>query len=105
MKINSLKIDTKNSGFDSFLLTNVTPWYAYEGGKKTDKLLGYTCEVALPKHALDKIKVHVSSEVALKPRLQSVSFKNLEISLYPNFTNPSEAGIKAEATAVVQEVK
>lgn len=104
MKINTLKIDTKNSGFDSFLLTDVAPWYAYEGGKKTDKLLGYTCEVALPKHALDKVRVHVTGEVALKPRLQQVVFKGLDISLYPNFSNPAEAGIKAEAEAI-QEVK
>lgn len=104
MQLNSLKIDTKNSGFDQFLLTGVTPWYAYADGKKTDQLLGYTCEVALPQHALDKIRVHVSGEVALKARLQQVNFKNLEIALYPNFSNPAEAGLKCTATAV-QEVK
>lgn len=104
MKINSLKIDTKNSGFDSFLLTAVKPWYAYEGGKRTDKLLGYSCEVALPQHELDKITVHVTGEVAIKPRLQQVAFKGLDISLYPNFSNPAEAGLKCTAEAI-QEVK
>ena len=104
MTLNSLKIDVKNSGFDSFLLTAIKPWYAYEDGKKTDRLLGYSCEVALPAHELDKITVHVNGEVALKARLQRVSFKNLDISLYPNFSNPSEAGLKCTAESI-QEVK
>lgn len=104
MKLNSLKIDVEKSGFSQFLLTAVRPWYAYEDGKKTDKLMGYSCEVALPQHDLDKITVHVTGEVALKPRLQQVAFKGLDISLYPNFNLPSEAGIKAEASSV-QEVK
>lgn len=104
MKLNSLKIDTKKSGFEQFLLTDVSPWYEYADGKRTEKLLGYTCEVALPAHQLDKIRVHVTGEVAIKPRLQQVNFKNLEISLYPNFSNPSEAGLKCTADAI-QEVK
>lgn len=104
MKMTNLVLDPEKSGFTQFLLTDVKPWYNYKNGKRTDEKLGTTCEVALPQHQLDKISVHIAGEISLKPRLQQVAFKNLEISLYPNFSNPSEAGIKAQAESV-REVK
>lgn len=101
MKLANLKIDQKKSGFTQFLLTDVKPWYEYADGKRTDKQLGYSCEVALPKQQLDKITVHVAKlDLKIEPKMQRVDFHNLDISLYPDFRNPSEVGVKATADDV-----
>lgn len=101
MNFNSVFIDLNKSGINKFLLTGVKAWYKYKDGKRTDERLGTTYEVALPNRMLEKISIHVKGDAGtLTPKLQSVSFKNLQVSTYPNYRNPNELGVSASADAI-----
>lgn len=105
MKFSKIYIDTKKSGIDEFLLTGLTPWFEYKDGKRTDKRLGSTFEVALPHRMLAKMTVHVKDdEGSLKPVMQEVRFTNLQVTIYPNYRDPRELGVKATADTI-QEIK
>lgn len=103
MKLQNLYLDLNKSGLNSFLLTGKKPWFNYQNGKRTNEQLGTTYEVALPNHQLDKINVHVKDDNGtVEPNMQQVKFKNLEAEPYPNYSNPSEVGIRATADAIYE---
>lgn len=105
MNFKNIFVDTRKSGIDQFILTGVTPWMEYKDGKRTDKRLGTSYIVALKRHFLDKITVHVKNdENSVAPKMQEVKFTNLQVTIYPDYRNPRELGVKATADAI-QEVK
>lgn len=109
MNINNMYLDGKKSGFTGFLLVEIKPWLEYRDGKKTGKTLGTTYTVAMTGHALDKIAVHVAENApSITARMQPVTFKNLQLKLYPDYRNAGQIGITATADAIIiakQEAK
>ena len=105
MKFTQIFLNEKKSGIDQFLLTSSNPWMEYKDGKRTDQRLGTTYEVALPHRMLEKMTVHVKDdEGSLKPKMQEVRFTNLQVTIYPNYRDPRELGVKATADTI-QEIK
>lgn len=101
MIINEMYLDTEKSSFNGFLLVDSKPWLEYQDGKKTGKILGTTYTVAMTGHQLDKINVHIANDsVNLEPKMQPVSFKSLQVKLYPDYHNAAEVGITATADAI-----
>lgn len=94
-------LDIKKSSFTGYLLIDAKPWDEYQNGKKTGKTLGTTYTVAMTAHQLDKIAVHIAENATnLVPRMQPVSFKNLQLKLYPDYRNAGQVGITATAEAI-----
>lgn len=60
LRITDLKIDTDSLG-DKYILTDIVPFYEYSEGKKTDTLLGYRYDVALPYLKIEKLSVKVEN--------------------------------------------
>ena len=104
MKFDNIALDLTKSGIDQFLLTGAKAWYEYKDGKRTDNQLGVTYEVAMPHRMLEKISVHVKDINAIEPKMQQVTFQNLQLSIYANFRNPNELGVSATADKI-KEVK
>lgn len=85
-------MDIKNVVIDSYatigknaLLVGVSPAYAYEGGNKTDKVIGYKYEVVLPEKMYDKLTVKVLGDKKLDmPENETplVLLDGLSLSLY-----------------------
>lgn len=105
MKFKDIFIDQEKSGISQFLLTDVRDWIEYKDGKRTDKILGKIYEVAMPKRMLEKMTVHVRGNSSLTPKMQQVSFQNLQISIYSNYRNPSELGVNAIADGIKEVTK
>lgn len=60
LRITDLKIDTGSLG-DKYILTDIVLFYEYSEGKKTDTLLGYRYDVALPYLKMEKLSVKVEN--------------------------------------------
>lgn len=89
IKMSDLKIDTKCFGGE-YLLVDIVPSYDYKDGKKTNNLLCYKYEVALPKFKMEKLSVKIPSNVAPivdidnneEIPMKNVIFEGLEIGCY-----------------------
>lgn len=84
MKLKDIKIDTKKTLNGKTLLTSVTPSYVYDKGKRTEQIIAYKYEVALPGRMFDKIVVKIDGEKKIEQPdgYQEVSFEGLEMFLY-----------------------
>lgn len=47
---------------DSAIALSVSPAYAYENGKKTETIEGYTVEIVLPDLGFEKLRVRISEK-------------------------------------------
>lgn len=88
LRITDLKIDVSSLG-DSYLLTDIVPYYEYKDGERTNNILGYRYDVALPHLKMEKLGIkieHLSPLIDLEkeeiPIGLQVDFKNLEVGSY-----------------------
>ncbi|NBI07290.1 hypothetical protein [Senegalia massiliensis] len=102
LRITDLRIDTKDLG--EFILANISPFYEYIDGKKSDKLLGYRYDVALPSKKLEKLGVKVENLTPLIdieneeiPIGMKIDFHGLEVGSY--YMN-GNVHVKAKAKSV-----
>ena len=102
LKITDLKIDPKSLG-EIFLLADILPAYEYKNGEKTDKLIGYTYQVVLPSHKMEKIGVKVLNKPCILdleneeiPIGTHINFKGLDVGTYYSKTNGISLIIKAD---------
>ena len=58
MRITDLQVDPKSLG-NKFWLVGVTAAYEYKNNVRTDNVVGYNYEIALPERGLDKIRVKI----------------------------------------------
>lgn len=81
------------------LLVDVTPVYAYEGGRRTDKVVGHKYLVCLPAHKMKKlgIKIEGAQQMSAPDGAVEVVFDGLEIGFYEA---NGEAKISARATGI-----
>ncbi|EDT73633.1 MULTISPECIES: hypothetical protein [Clostridium] len=107
LKITDLKINIESLG-GNFLLVDVSPYYTYKDGEKTDILEGYRYDIALPKHKMEKLSVKIpisSNNIPLVdinkdeeiPMLKQVVFDGLEVGSYFMQGN---INLKATATKI-----
>ncbi|MEW9938324.1 hypothetical protein AB2T96_16530 [Clostridium butyricum] len=107
LKITDLKINIDSLG-GNFLLVDISPYYAYKDGEKTDTLDGYRYDIALPKHKMEKLSVKIpfsSNNIPLVdinkdeeiPMLKQVIFEGLEVGSYFMQGN---INLKATATKI-----
>ena len=83
------------------LLVDVRPAYEYKDNKRTDTVLGYRYEVAMPKHALEKLSVQIEGEQLMQTPSEGfveVEFTDLEIGMY---LKDNELHLSAKATGVM----
>lgn len=66
LNIRDLVIDAEATLGKHPLLTGVKNVYEYKGDIRTDKVIGYKYELALPDHNLDKIDVKILGEKQLE---------------------------------------
>ena len=84
MNIRDLRIDPASLG-QKKLLVDVRPAYEYKDRMRTDTVTGYRYEVALPKHALDKLSVRIDGAQPMQTPEDGpveVEFTGLEIGAY-----------------------
>lgn len=99
MDLTKLVIDAEKSIGRKPLLVNVTPYYAYNGDNRTNKIQGYRYDVAMPEHNLDKVGVKIEgNQLVEKPKgYVEVKFTGLEMSIY--WYN-GEHNVKTTATGI-----
>ena len=86
MNILDVTIDAIASVGKNLLLTDVRPYYAYEGNKKLDKVVGYRYDVVMPEKKFEKLsvktegqqKIELSDSIDYLP----VEFDGLKLRLY-----------------------
>ena len=79
MNILDVTIDAIASVGKNLLLTDVRPYYAYEGNKKLDKVVGYRYDVVMPEKKFEKQqKIELSDSIDYLP----VEFDGLKLRLY-----------------------
>lgn len=94
-----LRIDPSSLG-TVFMLTDVTPWYEYSNGRRTDSQIGFKYVVAVANHGLEKVAVKIKGKHALVETgddFPQVKFENLE--LVPYVIN-GQLQISASATSI-----
>jgi len=66
------------------LLVDVTPVYAYESGRRTDKVVGHKYLVCLPAHKMKKlgVKIEGTQQMAAPDGAVEVAFDDLDIGIY-----------------------
>ncbi|MBR5799500.1 MAG: hypothetical protein IKY23_05505 [Lachnospiraceae bacterium] len=82
------------------LLTDVSPVFEYKNNVRTDTLLGYKYEVALPEHNLDKVWIKINGKKLMDAPQNSfceVIFDGLELFLY---TMQGRTHVGARATGI-----
>ena len=100
LNIRDLRIDVASLG-QKMLLVDVMPAYEYKDGKRTDNIVGYRYEVALPAHNLDKISVRIDGKQLMdapEDGFIEVGFTNLEVSAYER---EGKVLFTAKATGIV----
>ena len=102
LKVTDLKIDAKSLG-EVFLLADIVPAYEYKDGEKTDKLIGYTYQVVLPSHKMEKVGIKVLNKPCLIdiekeeiPIGTNVKFLGLDVGTYYSKANGISLTIKAD---------
>lgn len=90
LNLKNIVVDVKSTLGDKFFLTDISPYYLYENGKKTEKIEGYKYTVAVVAMNLDKISVKISGnkEILLEDfngKMPAVSFVGLKMKLWQNF--------------------
>lgn len=84
LNIRDVRIDPTSLG-DKMMMVNVLPAYEYKDGKRTDNIVAYRYEVALPAHNLDKISVRIDGKQLMdapEDGFVEVKFTGLEVSAY-----------------------
>ncbi len=83
MKLTELIIDTRTLG-KKLLLVDVSPYYAYAEGKKTEVVEGYRYTVALPDRMFEKVSVKIKGDAQMDnpDTYIDVSFEGLELFIY-----------------------
>lgn len=100
MNIRELRIDPASLG-QKKLLVDVRPAYDYKDGKRTETVIGYRYDVALPKHALEKLSVRIDGQQLMQPPEDGfieVEFTDLEIGLYEK---DGHVNLTAKATGIM----
>ena len=96
--IKDISIDAKATVGNKLLLTDVTAYYRYNNGAKTDEIEGYKYTVACEDKNYEKIAVKIPGVKQLeKPeKKQYVEFKDLEVYAY-FFDGKYNVGARAAA--------
>lgn len=108
MKASDLVINWEDSLGDNLLATDVREAWQYVDGKKTERLVGWSIEIASPKMMLDKVVVKVLSKnkpfEIVDGEPVAVKFSGLSGKVYVNFrTGQLQASITAQGVAVLDE--
>lgn len=101
MKINDVVIDANRTLGEKLLLVDATPAYEYKNNQRTENIVGYKYEVAMPKNGLDKINVKIEGKKLIEPPasgFSEVTFSGLEVYIY--FGHDRQPQIAARATGV-----
>lgn len=100
LKLSHIVIDAKRSVGKGLLLTGISPVYLYQNQKKTDQIIAYKYECAMPDNNLDKVDVKIEGKklLDLTEGYIEVEFENLEISFY---TKDGQLQISTKATGIV----
>ena len=99
MNIRDLKVDPECLG-QKKLLVDVRPAYDYKDGKRTDTVTGFRYDIALPKHALEKLSVRIDGDLQMQPPAEGfveVEFTGLEIGMYEK---DGHVNLTAKAAAI-----
>lgn len=103
MKITDLKFEVGQFG-KRMNLTGVEPYYAYEAGKKTDKIEGFKYNVVLLDRDYEKISVKIAGNRLLEEQEKydiPIKFVGLEVGFYQDF---STKNLYLKATAKSFEI-
>lgn len=86
MKITDVIINSTKTVGTHLLLTEVTPYYEYESGKRTEKIKGYKYVVAMPDRGFDKLTIKIEGQrqddIVIDGECVEVAFDNLELYIY-----------------------
>lgn len=100
MDIKDVVIDAYKTVGTELLLVGVAPSYAYEDGKRTDKIVGYKYEIVLLQHAYDKVSVKIEGDLRIELQENEAVFVALEnLTLTPYWT-PQGYRISTNATGI-----
>ena len=108
MRATELVIDWEKTLGSNLLATDLREAWQYVDGKKTERLAGWSVEVASPKMMLDKVVVKVLSQnkpfEIVEGDPVSVKFSGLSGKVYVEFrTGQLKAIITAESVTVLDE--
>ena len=83
MQITKLKLNSNCLG-KTMLLVDVTPYYAYSEGQRTNQIEGHRYTVVLPELGFEKLGIKVEGEKLIdKPEdAVPVAFEGLVLSIY-----------------------
>lgn len=104
MKITDLIIDPKSLG-NKLWLVDVTPAYLYQGGRRTDTVIGFRYSTVLAEKNMDKINVRIDGKQILDPPdgYAEVTFTGLEVFIYWSNGQPMVAAKAAGISLVNQK--
>ena len=101
MNILDLIIDSEKTVGKKLLITDVRPYYSYDGNQRLDKIAGYRYEVTLPERKFEKLSVKIAGNqrIALEDNqdYMPVVFEELQLKLY---RTPSGYNIAATASNI-----
>lgn len=83
MNIKYAKLNIKGTCGNSFILTEVKPYYAYKDGKRIGDPLGYNYTVILPERKFEKLQVRIEGTCQLEAPEDSVPvvFTDLQLEI------------------------
>jgi len=102
MRVQDLIIDPRRSLGNKLWLCNVMPAFEYKNGSRTDNIVAYRYEIALPERNLDKISVRIDGQQLLEAPngFVEVKLEGLELSIYWSNGN-YQVGAKATGISVI----
>lgn len=84
MDIKNIVIDAQKTIGKNVLLVDVIPAFEYKNGRRTENVVGYRYEIAMPEHKLEKIGVKIDGNQRMEAPNGAVPvrFDDLELYLY-----------------------
>lgn len=96
IKLKNVVVDVPKTVGNVLLLTDVTPVYSYSNGIRTNEIIGYRYEVALPERHLDKLDVMIEGDKRIEAPQGN---KPVEFDSLVLFVGWGRTGYEVKATA------
>lgn len=100
MNIKCARLSTKATCGNSFILTEVKPYYAYADGQRVGDPIGYTYTVILPEKKFEKLKVKIEGTCQIESPEDSVAVIFTDLQLEIKWSQSDGNYIAATATDI-----
>ena len=101
IKLKDVAVDIAGTIGATTLLTNIVPRYEYVNGNKTDNIIAYRYEVALPERHLAKINVDIDGPQQMELPEGNVNVVFTDLVLYLGWNGLSKSyELRARATGI-----